>query len=134
LARALNEIQTLIKIYEWLRDYEPLIRAAMDGPKSLKDLQQAALGPSVPGYHDHHIVEQKAAENGGASQAEINDPNNIVRIPELKHRLINGWYGRPNEGEPFNGMSPRDYLRDKGWAERRRVGLEALKLFGVLEP
>jgi len=32
----------------------------------------------------------------------------------------------------FGGMSPREYLSNKDWAERYRVGLEALKKFGVL--
>ena len=34
----------------------------------------------------------------------------------------------------FGGLSPRDYLCDKSWEERRRVGLEALGMFGALQP
>ena len=37
----------------------------------------------------------------------------------------------PNKS--YGGLSPRDYLRDKSWDERRQVGLEALKQFGVLK-
>jgi hypothetical protein len=34
----------------------------------------------------------------------------------------------------FGGYSPREYLKGKSWAERRRVGLDALIDAGVLKP
>jgi len=62
----------------------------------------------------------------------IDGPDNLIRIPTLKHWQINGWYGTPND--EFSGLSPRNYLRGKSWGERMRVGEEALILFGVLQP
>jgi hypothetical protein len=38
---------------------------------------------------------------------------------------------QPND--KFDRVSPREYLQDKDWAERYRVGLEALKEFKVLK-
>jgi len=32
-----------------------------------------------------------------------------------------------------NWMTPRQYLRNKGWLERRRVGLDGLRKVGVLK-
>jgi hypothetical protein len=61
-----------------------------------------------------------------------NDPDNMARIPTLKHYEISGWYGTPNE--EFGGLTPRDYLRDKDADERRRVGIKALVEAGVLKP
>ncbi len=34
----------------------------------------------------------------------------------------------------FDSLSPRDYLRDKDWNERRRVGLYALIKYGAMKP
>ncbi|MGH6838400.1 MAG: hypothetical protein ACREDT_06305 [Methylocella sp.] len=62
----------------------------------------------------------------------IDGPDNLVRIPTLKHRDIFGWYSRPND--QFQGLSPRDYLRGKDWEARRKVGIDALIDFGVLKP
>ena len=59
-------------------------------------------------------------------------PQNLVRIARYKHEDINGWYSQPNK--EFDGLSPRDYLRDKDWAERTRIGLMALRKFEVLKP
>lgn len=59
------------------------------------------------------------------------DPN-IVSIPRLKHYQITGWFAKPSP--QFGGLSPRQYLSDKGIAERRAVGLHTLELFKVLKP
>ena len=56
----------------------------------------------------------------------------LLRIPTWKHHLINGWYS--TRSREFGGMSSRDYLRGKAWAERMRVGRQALTEHGVLLP
>ena len=115
---------------EWLRDYHDVVQASRDAPKSVEELQQAVNDPKS-GYDVHHIVEQTAAERFGFTRSEIEHPENLVRIPRLRHYQITGWYMQ--ESEKFDGLSPRAYLQDKDWAERYRVGLEALKKFKVLK-
>jgi hypothetical protein len=79
-----------------------------------------------------HIVEQTAAERFGFVRGQVNDPENLVRVPRLKHYEITGWYMDRNDD--FGNLSPRDYLSDKSWEERRRVGLDAEVRFRVLKP
>jgi hypothetical protein len=62
----------------------------------------------------------------------IDAPENLVLIPEEKHREISGWY--QTRLERFDNQSPRDYLRGKSWEERQKIGYEALVKFGVLKP
>jgi hypothetical protein len=62
----------------------------------------------------------------------IDSRENLVRIPVLKHIDISAWYSKGND--EFDGLSPREYLSDKSWEERRQVGLFALRRFGVLKP
>jgi hypothetical protein len=109
----------------------PYIRAYLTPPKTLKELQQDALNPQV-GYDIHHIVEQTPARKDGFADDMVDGPDNLVRIPTLKHWQINAWFQMGND--EFDGLSPRDYLRDKSWGERRRVGIDALIRFGVLKP
>jgi hypothetical protein len=111
----------------------PFIESYQDSPKNLEELQHAAQGPTQRGYHDHHISEQDAAREAGFPEEMINGPENKVRIPALKHWEITGWSMRKNYEEKFNGLSPRDYLRDKSWEERYSVGLDALRRHGVLK-
>ena len=115
----------------WLSNYLPYIYAYLDLPKTLQELQQDASSPEV-GYNIHHIVEQTSAAQDGFPQSTIDAPENLVRISTFVHWEINAWYSTPNEN--FGGLSPRDYLRGKSWDERWRVGIDALRMFGVLAP
>jgi hypothetical protein len=99
----------------------------------LEELQSAVSDESKAGYQDHHIVEQTSAERDGKySRDLIDSPDNIVRIPTMRHEDINGWYQRPNPD--YDWQTPREYLRDKIWDERRAVGLKALIENKVLKP
>ena len=62
----------------------------------------------------------------------IDGKENLVRIPTLKHREITAWYQTKHDA--FGQVSPREYLRGKGWEERRRIGIDALIEHGVLKP
>ncbi|MDO9439856.1 MAG: hypothetical protein Q7T73_03105 [Beijerinckiaceae bacterium] len=109
----------------------PYVRSYFDAPKSLAELQQLAATPAQ-GYDIHHIVEQTAGRRIGMTQAEIDDPSNLVRIPTFKHWELNSWYER---GASFlNGQSPRNYLVGKSIDEQTRIGLIGLKDIGVLAP
>ena len=124
-------IGKLIEGYAWLRDHSPLIEAYRDPPKSLEELQRGVSTPSL-GYDIHHIVEQTQAERDGFTREQIDSPENLVRIPTMKHWEINGWY--QTENPDYGGQTPREYLSGRNWNVRRAVGLEALKKFGVLTP
>jgi hypothetical protein len=108
----------------------PYIRAYLSPPKTLQELQQDVLNPQA-GYDIHHIVEQTPARKEGFSDEKIDGPDNLVRIPTLKHWQINAWFQTKNLD--YGDISPRDYLRGKGWEERRRVGIDALTRCGVLK-
>jgi len=91
-----------------------------------------ATSNQAKGYDVHHIIEQTAAEEAKYPRAMIDAPENLVRIPTLKHWQITGWY--MTRSERFDGLTPRQYLQEKSWGERQRLGHEALVNFGVLKP
>ena len=93
---------------------------------------QRRRGRDMAGYDTHHIVERTAARQDGYPGSRIEAQENKVVIPRLKHWLITRWYMEKNE--EYGWLSPRDYLKGKSWAERRRVGIRALILYGVLKP
>jgi hypothetical protein len=62
----------------------------------------------------------------------ISGPDNLVLIPRFKHWQITGWF--MNKNSATENIPPREYLRGKDWAERRRIGLDALIEHGVLKP
>ncbi len=121
----------LIQAAQWIYEYGPYISAFLDGPKSLEELQSAVSEPKK-GYDIHHIVEKTPALADGFSRLQTELPENLVRIPTLKHWRVTGWFAKPNA--TYGDLSPREYLRGKSWAERYRVGLDALIDAGVLQP
>ncbi|MGH6838730.1 MAG: hypothetical protein ACREDT_07995 [Methylocella sp.] len=125
-------LEAVAETAKWLYDKYPFIKAYLDGPKSLKVLQNA-VGKPQKGTEVHHIVEQTAADREGHSWKDIDGPDNLVRIPTLKHWEITGWFMR-GKNKAYGGVSPREYLRGRDWEERRKVGLDALIDAGVLEP
>lgn len=90
----------------WLHETLPLIKAYLDGPKSLDELQ-GDVGTKKKGYDVHHIVEQTAADREGHSGADINGPDNLVSIPRLKHWEITGWF-MSGENDDYGDLSPRE--------------------------
>jgi hypothetical protein len=120
----------LLTLPQWLHAYLPSIISYNDPPRSLDELQQNVANPQ-PGYQIHHIVEQASAEEDGFPRSQIDAPENLVRIPTIRHWNVNAWYQRSNDD--FNGLSPREFLRGRSWEDRYAVGLHAMPIFGVLE-
>jgi hypothetical protein len=119
-----------IEAGHWLYTEYPSIRSYQDEPKTLTELQQN-VGKRRPGYEDHHIVEQGAGGHEGFSRSQIDGADNVVSLPKYKHHEITGWYNAKNPD--FGGLTPREYLRGKSWDEQVRVGLSAMRKFGVLK-
>jgi len=67
------------------------------------------------GYQLHHFVEQTPAEQDGFPRSQIDEDENLVYVPTLKHREISAWYQKQNPN--YDGLSPRDYLRGKNWKD-----------------
>jgi hypothetical protein len=116
----------------WIYENAPAIWSYLDRPKTLWELQRAARDGSKPGYEIHHIVEQDAARRAGFRPVLFDGPDNRVLIPAFRHREVTGWF--MSRSDRFGGLSPREYLQDKSWEERKRVGLMALVEAGVLQP
>jgi hypothetical protein len=125
----MSRVGLILQVASWAKEYAPVIWSYFDSPRSLEELQRD-VGDPAPGYDIHHIVEQTSAEQDGFARSQIDAPENLVRVPRLRHWEINAWYQTPNDD--FGRLTPREYLRGQDWGERTRVGLDALRLYGVL--
>jgi hypothetical protein len=123
---------TILDQAGWLGPAIDSIRTFGNPPKSLEELQRDVdARKGQPGYDIHHIVEKTPALRDEYPSSKVNGPENLVRIPRLKHWIINAWLETPNEN--FDWETPRAYMRGKDWDIRYRIGLEALAKFGVLK-
>ena len=102
----------------WFLDYGQLLRTALDDPKHAGPTATRCVSSGF-GYDRHHIAEQTPAEKEGFPRAQIDGPDNVARVPRLKHWQITGWFSQ--KADEYGGLPPREYLRGKGWEERMRV-------------
>lgn len=91
LGRRIGTFVAILEAPGWLETGIHYIHAFADPPKSLEELQKAVSTPAI-GYDVHLIMEQTSAEQDGFPRSMVNSPENLVRIPTLKHWLITGWY------------------------------------------
>jgi hypothetical protein len=125
----LDLVSTLAK-YAWMQRYSAELQSYSDLPKTIDELIAGVDNPRA-GYQIHHIVEQTAARRNPFPESFIESRANKVLIPTMRHWDITRWYTKENE--TFGNKSPRYYLEGRSWAVRYQVGLEALKLHGVLK-
>lgn len=129
-ARYYRVLDLVLEVAPYLEEIKAEVRASFDPPRSLQELQEAVSTPEK-GYDIHHIVERATRNPDGSEDAMINAPDNLVRIPRWKHWELNAWYERPRE--ELGGLTPRQYLREKDWQQRRSLGLEGLRTVGILQ-
>lgn len=95
--RTFGTVAELAKTHAWLSTRSAEIESYRDPPQTLDDLQRLVSTPA-PGYDKHHIVEQTQAERDGFSREVIDQADNLVRVPRLKHQEITGWYPEAESG------------------------------------
>lgn len=115
------------------------LRASMDPPKTLEELQRPPTENTL-GYQLHHVVEQNPANVAKSpivdaiekfGQAALDDPCNLVWAPTFKHELISDYYNSKDEGDPTR--LHRQVVDDLDFADQFAAGLAALRRFGVLK-
>ncbi len=112
-----------------------LLKAALQGPKTLEELQQAPAENGL-GYEQHHIVNQNPDNLQKGTVAKfgselINDPSNIVWVPRLQHECVNSEYSSNSTG-PGTPLV-RELINKMDFQQQREEGLKILRKCGVLK-
>ncbi|HLI11305.1 MAG TPA: hypothetical protein VKY65_06865 [Alphaproteobacteria bacterium] len=125
-----------------------VLKSAFDPPRTLAELQTARppqgftswaalqdyLEPAPPGYEWHHIIEQAQTRpdltSSEGRRKWIQNTENVVLIPVLKHMLISGYM---SSVITKNGLRYRDAIRLHDPDIQREIGLGLLRRFGVLK-
>jgi len=96
---------------EWLKDRQDLIAAYRDEPKILEELQRAVKSQNRVMINT--ISSSKLRLNVSAlREARLTIPKTLSAFA-VEHYEITGWYG--TRTDEYGGLSPREYLSDKGW-------------------
>ncbi|WP_394841149.1 hypothetical protein LZC95_29275 [Pendulispora brunnea] len=77
----------------------------------------------------HHVVEQTSANVARFGEQSVHNTGNLVRVNTEIHQEISAYY---SSKQPFtSGMTVRQYLSGRSFAEQQTFGREVLRMFGV---
>lgn len=133
-----------------LNELPAIIQSLFDGSKSLAELQTDKppagfqtwaqlliyLGAPPPGYEWHHIIEQNGQTRPDLASPDgvrdwIQNTSNLVMVPVIKHYCINSYMSRATP--PDSGISLRNTVRTLSPETQRQIGLNLLRLCGVIQ-
>ena len=94
-------------------------------------LYQKRFGSAGSGYDYHHIVEQGGANASNFSSEQLQNTDNIVRIPKLLHEAINSEYSV--KSEEAMGQTLRQRLREQSFSEQHQNGIVIMQKLGIIQ-
>ena len=98
---------------------------------SLVEIIALRFGAAGPGYQDHHIVEQGGTNGSAFPIQDLQNTENIIRIPTLLHEAVSGVYSK--KSEKTGDLTLRFWLQTRDLAEQREEGIEVLKSLGIVK-
>jgi hypothetical protein len=154
-AMVLDVADMVAQFWKLATDITAAFDFANQGPHSFEDLQvapgddqqfssygdfvklesaQAMLtkrfGPAGDGYQYHHIVTQGGANGDNIPAEQLQNTDNIIRLPTLLHEAVNGEYSSNKEG---TDMTWYEWLQTQPYQVQREEGLKILRKLNILK-
>jgi hypothetical protein len=124
-----------------------VLRSLFDPPRPLAALQTqnpprgfltegallSCLGPTIPGYEWHHIIEQSGQTRPDLTSDEgiqtwIQNTDNMVQVPVIKHFCVSGIMS----SSVSPGVRLRDVVREHDPLAQRAAGIRLLRICRVI--
>ena len=88
------------------------------------------FGGAGDGYQYHHIVTQGGANADNLSPQQLQNTDNVIRLPTLLHEAVNDEYLKPS---PDPNMNLYRWLQTQRYDVQREVGLNILRDLHILK-
>jgi hypothetical protein len=121
----LEDLQVSSDGYEDFSSYDAFYK----GEPSLEVLAKR-FGPAGDGQQYHHIVTQGGADADNISPDELQNTNNIIRLPTLLHEAVNAEYLKPRLD---TNMTKYQWLQTQPYDVQREEGLRILRDLHILK-
>lgn len=155
-AMALDVADTVAQFWKLATDLTAAFDFANQGPRSLEDLQVLSgdseqfssygdflklesaqekvakrFGAAGDGYQYHHIVTQGGANADNIPAEQLQNTDNIIRLPTLLHEAVNAEYLMPADENP--SMTQYQWLQTQPYEVQRARGLQILRDLYILK-
>jgi hypothetical protein len=122
----LGELQVSSNGYEEFHSYEQFTKSELT-----QDQLAKRFGGAEDGYEYHHIVSQ-GGENGRKIPPEqLQNTDNIIRIPTLLHEAVSGEYQK--DAPDGSRRTVYEWLQTQPYEVQREYGLQILRKLHILK-
>lgn len=123
---ALEDLQVSSGNYEEFSNYDAFYKVAL-----ILELLAKRFGPAGDGQQYHHIVTQGGANADNIPPQQLQNTDNIIRLPTLLHEAVNAEYLKPSRDDP--SMTIYRWLQAQPYDVQREEGLRILKDLHILK-
>jgi hypothetical protein len=122
---SLEDLQISSSDYAEFSRYDQFVKGELSPDQMAK-----RFGGAGDGYQYHHIVTQGGANARNLSPQQLQNTDNIIRLPTLLHEMVNDeYYGR----SPDPNMKMYQWLQTQSYDVQRREGLRILRELHILK-
>jgi hypothetical protein len=121
---SLKELQMLSNGYQEFASYDDFIKSEL----TLDDVAKM-FGSAGDGYQYHHIVTQGSANANSIPAEQVQNTDNIIRLPTILHEAVNAEYSSSREG---SSVTMYQWLQTQPYEAQRDKGLKILRKLHIL--
>ena len=112
--------------YEEFSSYDMFTKIALED----EDLSKR-FGSAGAGYQYHHIVTQGGENATKIPPTQLQNTDNIIRLPTLVHEAVTAEYLKPAGADATKTLY--EWLQSQPYSAQRAEGLRILRKLGILE-
>jgi hypothetical protein len=124
-SHTLEDLQVSSDDYEQFSSYDEFYKAELS-----VELLAKRFGPAGDGQQYHHIVTQGGANADNIPSEQLQNTDNIVRLPTILHEAVNGEYLKKS---PNPNMNMYQWLQTQPYDVQREEGLKILRELHILK-
>ncbi len=122
---SLEELQILSNGYREFSNYGDFIKGEI-----ALDVIGKMFGGAGDGYQYHHIVTQGGVNEDNISSDQLQNTDNIIRLPTLLHEAVNAEYLKPAPNDP--NVTFYAWLQRQPYEVQYEEGLKILRTLHIL--
>ena len=122
---SLEDLQSSSSDYQEFSSYDQFVKGELSPNQMAK-----RFGGAGDGYQYHHIVTQGAANADNLSPQQLQNTDNIIRLPTLLHEAVNDEYLKPSR---VPNMNLYQWLQTQPYDIQREEGLRILRDLHILK-
>ena len=122
---SLQELQVPSHDYQEFSNYDQFIKVQL----GLEAISKR-FGGAGDGYQYHHIVTQGGANQRNVPPEQLQNTENIIRLPTLLHEAVNDAYSETKDG---TNMTKYEWIQTQPYDVQREEGLRILRRLHVIE-